>query len=161
MFLARSMFRSAPVAALVLVLAISAALLGCSGYELRGWVVQGEYGDVTIIDRDDPRIEEAQAVANAEIALSRDPGTLGEEIVARTRSDAEGAFRLPVESFGAGWMDEQWRIQSAAAGHRNVDVVLRLPNNPNRRRVLITLPTGTPQPIQGRPDLTEEFERYR
>lgn len=146
---------------LILLFALVPGLLGCQGYELRGWVVEGEFSDIEIVDRADPRLEEMQAAPNVEVALSRDPGSLGEEIIARTRSNSHGEFRMSVAAFGAGWMDERWRIQAAGHGYRNADVVLRLPSNPDRRRILITLPAGTPQPIQQRPDLTEEFERYR
>jgi len=138
-----------------------ALLGGCSsGYALRGKVVEGGISTIAAVDRADDRLAE-QGVGDVQIRVYRDPGRLSQELAATGVSHADGSFEIAISAFGAGWMDEEWLIQTYREGYANAETVMRLPGDTVRRPVLIQLRRGAASPMRGREDLMEEIERYR
>lgn len=134
---------------------------GCGeGYVLRGKVIENGGSAITAVDREDSRMDQP-GVADVQIRVYRDPGRLSQELAATGVSRPDGRFELPISAFGAGWMDEQWLIQTYRDGYSNAETVLRLPGNTNRRPVLIMLRRGEATRPSDRDDLMQELERYR
>ncbi|MHC4414207.1 MAG: hypothetical protein ACYS0G_02865, partial [Planctomycetota bacterium] len=80
--------------------------------------------------------------------------------VAAGLSDLSGRFSIPLDAFGAGWMDEQWRISASKPGFRSADSVLRLaPKKANMQLLIILAPGFSEDPREE--DLMEDYERFR
>jgi len=147
-------------AAVVLIMPI-VLLSGCGGgYVLRGKVIESNTNAITTVDRKDSRMDQ-QGLGNVQIRVYRDPGRLSQELAASGVSGPDGTFAIPINAFGAGWMDESWLIQTYRDGYSNAETIKRLPGNTNRRPVLIMLRRGDATPFRQREDLLEEMERFR
>ena len=132
-------------------------LWGCGAYMLEGRAVEGPVSQMTFVDADDDRLE-GHGVSNVRITVERDAGRLSAQRVASGVSDSSGRFSIPLDVFGAGWMEEQWGIQATLPGFEAATTVQRLP--PKGRRLLILLAPGfSPDPREE--DLMEFYERYR
>ncbi|MGI9014209.1 MAG: hypothetical protein ACR2GY_08165 [Phycisphaerales bacterium] len=132
---------------------------GCGGnsYAIEGRVVRGELPYITLVAADDPALELGEGIDGARITLIRDPNQLNRTAAASTRSRDGGWFVLDVQSFGAGWMDEEWEVQ-AASGSRAAQTVLRLPARPGGKVLLVILAPGA---LPSDENLMGEVERYR
>ncbi|MEM9881827.1 MAG: hypothetical protein AAF800_02780, partial [Planctomycetota bacterium] len=83
-----------------LLLALSGAA-GCSPYQLRGVVIEGDEPGVELVNRRDPRLERF-GLPGAELELWLDPDRLRPRRVGRAVTDADGRFAMPVDAEGAG-----------------------------------------------------------
>lgn len=133
---------------------------GCGAYQLRGKVIEGFENAVLVVPADDPRLEE-DGVRDVRIRIYRDPGRLSRELIATDSSMPDGTFSIELPAFGAGWMDEQWLIETQRSDYRNTSETVRLPASTKRSRVLIMVAPGRSTPIQERDNLWDEYERYR
>jgi len=150
--------------------ALVGALGGCGGgYTIEGRVLRGSIGMVTIVDADDKRLE-GTPLAGASIKAIRDPGRLSSKQLGSTVAGSDGTFKLRIDSFGAGMLQEEWLIVASRAGTAGAEGVVSLPASPGRRRVLVILASGTPAGTPGgtndrwgssSDDLMRDFERYR
>lgn len=136
-----------PVRPCLLIAALAATCLaGCSGYQLRGLVVDG-YDPAIGIDRpavlivapDDPRLTRP-GIPGATLALTLDPDTMRPISAGTTATDSRGRFSLPV-GHGAGLLMYSARIVIRRDGHQTAQTHMPLP--PAGRRLLIILPPGT------------------
>jgi hypothetical protein len=147
-------------ARLAILLSVLLLAGGCSSYKIEGRVVRGSSSDLAFVSPDDPRLAHA-GVSDATIAVDRDPGTLGRTNVATVKSDGGGRFSIPINAFGAGWMDEEWVIEAGRGGSETVKRVLRLPAAKDGRRLLIVLADGPVSVPVGQEDLWEQYERFK
>jgi hypothetical protein len=136
-------------------------MIGCGGgYALRGKVVEGNASIITVTDRSDGQLQHT-GISGVQIRIYRNPGRLNQELIASGVSQADGRFEIPIRAFGAGWMDEEWLIETYRSSYRNAEMMLRLPANTNKRPLLIMLARGQAAPFRGRDDVIREIERYR
>lgn len=143
------------------------AALGCGGYEVRGRVVSGAFGGgVSLVNEGDQRLL-AEGVGNARITIIRDPGRLNARQVASGVSEADGDFTIPMSEFGAGWLDEQWRVQAIRSRLGLAEGLVRMPRPGSGEVLLIELRDADPAEIVdlerrggGREDLYREAERW-
>ncbi len=138
-------------------------LSGCGGYVLNGRVVRsmssGESGVrfVALGDSDLDRV----GVGGVEVMVTRNPShrMSAELFTVRTRPD--GRFSLSLNAFGAGWMEERWRIESFKEGFENAERVLTLPKSSGERQLLILVSPGSADPPHPRNELMDQYEKYR
>lgn len=133
---------------------------GCGTYTLQGKVIQGNVSSIEIVHKMDERLH-AKGVANAEVLVRRDPKGLNMHLAGKDRSSATGDFAIRINEFGAGWMEEQWLVQSAAAGHRNTESLTKLPPQGNKWMLLITLAPGQTSPLELTDGWQEDLSRFR
>ncbi len=134
-----------------------AGTAGCKTYVLQGTVVQAEIAAMTLVDPGDARLA-GPPLANVRISVERDPDKLAREMVGTSLSDTRGRFVIPLDQFGAGWMDEQWLIRAFKQGYETTSTQLRL-NMYEDQRLLIMMPPG----VSWKPseDWREQYERFR
>ena len=155
---------TASIPALLALLVILAT--GCSsGKELRGRVIASEYpsADFINVSGGDPMMVEGSAVPGARIEIIRDPRRLSRETVATGVSGADGVFRIPVDAFGAGWMDESWLFRCTHPRYPMVELFAEMPSLDSDRvlRINIGAPGGGGRPpIDEAERIRRELERY-
>ena len=133
-----SWFRST---SLLLLLASGLLVAGCGGYVLEGRAVTGAYSSAELVDVDDPRLN-APGLPGVSLELIRDPDSLGRKVVTRTSSKGEGAIKLSIGEFGAGFLDEEWDIRVLKDGSEYAIARVRLPFDSGSRRLLVTIRAG-------------------
>jgi hypothetical protein len=153
----------APHAAACIVLVAYAALgmCGCSSYAIRGRVVGGGLSHAMFTSPDDPTLGGGQPIAGAAILLYRDPDQLNRAIAAEARSSADGWFVLPVDAFGAGWMEESWEVVVRAPGRHPVQSSIVLPGSPGDARLLVVMSPGRDVLDTDMTDPMDDYERYK
>lgn len=159
--------RFAASAVVLLGLAFAAASVGCGGYAVKGRVVTGSFdGLVTLVDEDDPRLR-GEGVGNARITIVRDPGRLNARRVATGVSESDGDFSIPLSEFGAGWLDEEWRVEAVRSRLGLAEGMVRMPRPGSGQVILIQLREAAPGEIgamqssgREREDLYREVERW-
>ena len=133
-----------PVPVLLATLALPALLAGCA-YRLEGKVVEGLNGaQVT-----DAANADAQrgGIPGASVELIRDPQRPTRQRVAQANADKNGRFVLTVDSFGAGWMQEQWELRVRRSGYENIQEEIDLPSHPDGQLLLVGLTRGRSTPF--------------
>lgn len=159
----RSTLARRPVAPLALA---SLLLAGC-GHAIQGYVLRGDMSGVDWIDPG--ALPDGEPVQGATVLIERDPQRMTREVAGTTTSGASGAFTLPVSGFGAGWMEEVWRIRASRAGVGSADWFGSLPSG-NKVLVIFLSPSGggTDELWQGNfryddtgESLLHEVESYR
>lgn len=144
---------------LCVVALVMSTSVGCSGgYTLSGKVISGAYTDLEIVPGDDARFSES-GVGAVKILIHRDPSALNRSLAATGKSNSDGTFEVPIDAFGAGWMDESWLIQVERNGYRSGEMILRLPTG--GKQLLVTMSSGQSTPHQSREDLWEQYEKYK
>lgn len=149
------------VSTILLLGGLAALFAGCSGYAIRGRVISGELSHAAFTSPDDPVLASGDGVDDAVILLYRDPDRLNRALVAQATVSADGSFVLPVDSFGAGWMEEAWEIVARAPGRQPAQTIVALPGSPKNAALLVVLASGRDRPDPSNPDLLEEYERYK
>ena len=154
--------RTTPPAVPVLLatLALPALLAGCA-YRLEGKVVEGLNG-AQVTDASNADAQRG-GIPGASVELIRDPQRPTRQRVAQANADKNGRFVLTVESFGAGWMQEQWELRVRRSGYENIQEEIDLPSSPDGRLLLVGLTRGraTPftEPASSR-GLIDEAKKY-
>lgn len=136
-----------------LIMAGVLGLAGGCGYSIQGRVIAGSYSTMGFVGSDDPGLAKS-GVDAVRITLERDPTKPNRAMVAEIVSGPDGRFSLPVDAFGAGWMDEEWLIRASRPGYEAVESILRLPSG--KQRLLIRLSPGNSVGT-GREDSVEEM----
>lgn len=140
-------------------------LTGCGvTTDLRGRVVDSEVPSIEFvsIQDGDPELITGTGIPGARIELVRDPRSLRRETVAVGSSGADGVFRIPIDAFGAGWMEETWLIRCTHPAHPMVEHFCDLPGAGSDR----VLRVGLGAPGRGGREMDEserirrELERY-
>ncbi|RMH29778.1 MAG: carboxypeptidase regulatory-like domain-containing protein [Planctomycetota bacterium] len=131
---------------------------GCSGYTLRGKVIEGDISYAAVVSADDERLT-GPGVAGVTVSMETDPGRLRREPVGSATSGPDGSFSIRVRRPGAGILIYDVGIEARRDGYQGVRHQFRLP--PGSKRLLITLQPGrdTLQPQEE--SLMEQFERFR
>ena len=144
---------------LLLLLPAWAAVTGCSTYTLYGNVIYGEISDMELVDPEDRRLSDPP-LTSVRITLQRDPDKLSRRIAGTDVSDVRGRFVIPLDEFGAGWMEEKWLVRASKPGFKTATSVLRLDANTKGKKLLIILGAGLSDEPTAE-DLNAEFERFR
>lgn len=112
---------------------------GCGPYVLEGKVVEGDASAVQAVTADDPRLEKP-GLGEARIELTLDPESLGREDVASRRVRPDGTFAIPINVFGAGWMEHEFGALVRQEGYSSAYRVFMLPGGD--QKLLVTLKEG-------------------
>ena len=137
----RPRFRQLTVftAGLTACLALLLVLTGCTGYVLRGRVIEGPMGVIRVVDEDDPRLKPApDGVANATVSVVENPRWLNRRPLGDDITDADGRFAVPIDAAGAGFLEIQAGIQARSSDHHEAKTEMLLPGGD--KRLLIVLP---------------------
>lgn len=135
------------------------SLPGC-GYTLRGKVVRGDTSSIELVHEMDQRLN-GPGIANAETIVRRDPKSPSPQLVGQQRTGASGDFSMNISEFGAGWMQEQWLVQTRMSGFQNASAVMKLPAKDSKWQLLITLAPGVATPLDTHEEIVEDLERFR
>ena len=134
-------------------------VVGCSGYELRGRVIGGQTSWVGVVDAEDPRLSEPHlGMGGAAIEATLDPQNLNYQRLGKVVSQGDGAFALPVEAKGAGWLEYDIQMIVELAGYAPAVGEFRLPGQSKRVLVVLGSGEGEAAPRRGS-DLLEETLR--
>lgn len=136
---------------------IAVANVGCGSYKLQGRVISGTFPSVNFVEPGDDRLNGA-GVPGATVELVRDPQSLSAQSMGQVSTDGQGNFSLPVDSFGAGWLEEEWLLRVRHPRATMVEQLIRLPGN--GKMTLVTLTAGR-DTFTPREDLMKEMERFR
>ncbi len=122
-------------------------MTACSGYQLRGKVVEGSYSAVTLVDADDPRLAQP-GLSGATVTSILDPREMGQKRLPTATTTGGGEFTVPVGEPGAGLLQYTVQVVGRKGGYQSAEETFALPGR--GKRVLITLQQGrdtyTPQP---------------
>jgi hypothetical protein len=145
----------------IVLLCCTMALTACGGpYVVRGKVVSSPYQAIDFVDADDERLV-PRGLAGAEVRIYRDPGKMNMAQAGRALAGPDGSFQITLSEFGAGWMDEVWRITAARSGFGSAEMILPLPNANAGRQLLIMMTPGYTPPSQDDEQLIDIYEKYR
>lgn len=129
---------------LLLLSAITLLLLpGCGGsYAIRGKVIQGPMPMIAVVSSSDPRLsEDDPSGAGAVIEGIFEPeNRIDRRSLGRVVAGPDGAFALPVDALGAGFLQYEAALIVRREGFQGAMETIALPNR--RQRVLIVLPRG-------------------
>lgn len=138
MTLASLLERLALLAALLLV--GCTVLCGCGQYQLSGLVVDGPRSQVLVVDRDDPRLDQA-GIADVDVQMVLDPKRLNRELLDHAVSDSYGRFVLNVNTIGGSYLQNDVRVAAQAPGYAPAVRDMSLPGA--SKALLITLTSGS------------------
>lgn len=139
----------------------AALLSGCSSPSLKGRVVAGEGSYIIVVPSGDPRLSGpgAEGVAGASVAVVMDPGRLNRKVIASGVSGPNGDIELPIDEFGAGFLEIDVAVTARKKDHDPAEGYFRLPGS--SRRLLIVLGPGQDRPTGlEREDLTKDVDRF-
>jgi hypothetical protein len=135
------------------------ATAGCSTYVIKGAVITGSVSDISFVDPNDARLREPP-LANVRITVQRDPDSLSRRIVGTDLSDAHGRFVVPIDEFGAGWMEETWLIRATKPGFKTASWMQPLDRDKSKQLLVIMAPGLSVVP-RDQEDLLEEYRQHR
>ncbi len=136
-------------------------LAGCESYSLRGHVIRGEISYIEIVDADDERLEQP-GLSATRVGVHLDPGRLNRKFLGSTVSNSNGDFSIPVDEFGAGFLEYDISVVAYRDGYFGAEQFFVMPSA-NRRVLIILGPGNDPNPpsFEGRESLFDEAARYR
>jgi len=123
----------------LLLLALLVLLPACSGYQLRGKVVEGKTSTVELVSADDPRLEK-RGIGGVTLRATLEPESLDHERVGSGQSGGDGSFVLPVDAMGAGFLEHQVQIAAIKEKYETAARNMQLPGQDYF--LLITLQPG-------------------
>jgi hypothetical protein len=126
-----------------------------------GRVVQGDTSYITVVDKDDHRLEEENGVSGVLLKLQLDPGRINRRTMAEQTSGSDGLFSLPVDEFGAGVLEQECGLLARRRGFKSAEGVFMMPGG--SKQILIVLEPGRDAPgaFEEEPSAEEQIERYR
>jgi len=145
--------------ALLFMAVMSLGLTGC-GHSIMGKVIKGDANKVELVYQSDPRLR-TTGINNVEVTLRRDPNSANKQLAGRKRTEATGDFSMRIDNFGAGWMNEQWLLQTYITGFRSTNELIKLPPNDRRWRLLITVAPGTAEHVDDMDQIMREVEQFQ
>lgn len=134
------------------------SVTACSGYSMSGRVVEGDFGSISFIAAG-ASDELEVPIEGATVSLIRDPESLGREEVARATTRADGSFLMPVEAFGAGYLQEQWLVRVRHPQYQIVESFTGLPKEDSGLELLVIMPQGAP--VDSNDNLMEQYDQFR
>lgn len=136
-------------------------LTGCSGYQLRGKVVDGPTSMVMVVDEHDPRLNQA-GLEGASVEVTVDPRSLGRKRLPAVTSEGDGSFAVPIGEVGAGFLQYDVRVLARLAGRQSAEDEMALPGGDKRLLIILAPGQDTYQPTGGADDfLNETLEMSR
>jgi len=108
-------------------------------YKLHGRVIQGDTSYIAVVDKSDPRLNE-HGIEGVRLHVQLDPGKLNRKTVCREVSSTDGAFTLPVDEIGAGFLEYDVGVFARRSGFSPAEGSFRLP--PGNKRVIIVMTRG-------------------
>ena len=148
-------------ALLLMILAWTFLLTGCGGgYVITGRVVEGGFGSAQFVKADDAELVEP-GLPHASISVYRDANRPNQRLITKGRTNEHGMIEIPINEFGAGWMQETWLIEVVKHGYETVQTVIELPSSGKDMRLLVVLAPGVSVPPKKAEDLWEEYERFK
>lgn len=146
------------------VLLAACMLSACGGpYVIQGKVIEADMTSIWFVQPSDDDLDQP-GVANATVSIYRDGGRPNQRLIATGRSNQQGEFTVPLEgmdSFGAGWMVEQWLVQVTRPGYQTVEAILEFPDRKSGESLLVLLSPGYSPPSQQSESLWDEYERFK
>lgn len=149
------------ILAALFALPLIAALTGCESYSMRGHVIRGDASYIEIVDADDERLDD-RGIPGVRVGAHMDPGRLNREFLGSSTTDQNGSFELPIDEFGAGFLEYDISVVAYKKGYLGAEQFFVMP--PKEKRVLVILAPGNdpdPPSFQDRESLFEEADRYR
>jgi hypothetical protein len=125
-----------------LIVGLLAALAGCEAYTLRGTVLRGATPGVIVVDRDDSRLAQPGLVG-AVVELTTEPSSLGAKHAGAEVTDGHGQFAIPVDEFGAGFLEYDFGVLARMQGYSDTWQEMRLPSSGKRLLIIMTPGQGT------------------
>ncbi|MEM1424000.1 MAG: hypothetical protein AAGH64_08345 [Planctomycetota bacterium] len=120
--------------------ALACVALSACTHQVRGVVRLGENSYVLVVDKDDPRLDQGDAIVGASVTATVDPASLDSNRLSPVASDATGAFSIPVEDFGAGWLEYGFGVVARKPKHAPAEGFFPLPGS--GERLLVVLARG-------------------
>jgi len=126
----------------LVLLLITALLVGCGSYAIQGRVVRGSVANIQLVDKNDRRLtEDNRTGGGAEVSGILEPNTPSErQSLGRAVTDGQGYFTMPVDAMGSGFLEYEAMLIARREGHQGTMRTIDLPRG--SQRVLITLPLG-------------------
>ena len=124
------------------------ALTGCAPYSLDGKVISGAMPMVMLVGADDPRLQQP-GISGAFIDAMIDPDKLSREHGGSTLTDGSGAFSMPIDQAGAGFLIYDVRVVAQATGYKPTEKTMRLPGDGKQLLIVLTPGTGKYLPPKG------------
>ncbi len=118
------------------------AMAGCESYALRGTVISGNESMVTLVSDDDPRLD-LQGMSGVTLDFRLDPQSLGSKSLGQSVTQPDGAFKMPIDVFGAGTLEYQLGVLARSPGYNSAQGVVKMPGG--HERLLIILAKGHDQ----------------
>lgn len=118
-------------------------MLSCAGctYYLQGVVVEGSRPGVMIVDAADPRLFDAEAPrVSAMLDVTLDPAGMSQKELGEFQTDYNGAFQIPIRSFGAGVLEYEVELVARHRGYGPVVEIFPLPRS--NQRLLVVMSAG-------------------
>ncbi len=140
---------------------MAAGLGGCSSPTIKGRVVAGEGSYIIVVPPGDERLSgpTVTGVPGASVSVIMDPGRLNRKVIASGVSDANGDIDLPIDEFGAGFLEIDVAVTARKKDHDPAEGYFRLPGS--SRRVLIVMGPGQDRPTgHEREDLSKDVDRF-
>ena len=122
------------------ILASATLLVTACAHQVRGVVRLGQNSYVQVVDADDPRLDQGDAVVGARVSSVVAPQSLNSTALVSVASDATGAFSIPVENFGAGWLEYELGVVCRKDRHAPAEGFFPMPGS--GQRLLIVLKPG-------------------
>lgn len=148
-------------ALLITSIGLTGALTACGPHTISGRVIEGDDSYITIVNRDDVRLESDRGVPDVLLKLRLDPGRINRRLIAEGVSEGDGSFTLPVDEFGAGVIELEGGLLARRRGFRSAEGVFPLPSQ--SQRVLVVLAPGRDAPGQfdEEPTPAEQIRRFK
>ncbi len=143
----------------VLSVAACIVLCGCKDYALQGRVVQGPASYAMVVDAGDPRLA-ADGIPGVTVRLQLEPGTLQRETMAHEVSDQDGAFSLPVDKAGAGFLIFEAGVLARRPGYTPAYGVFRLPRKSKRLLVMMAPGQDSQPPDDEQDQIQRDLDRF-
>ncbi len=146
---------------LLLLLPALSLLPACGPHKIYGRVVTGDTSYITVVDKDDHRLDAEGGVSGVLLRLQLDPGRINQRNIAEQTSGEDGKFTLPVDEFGAGVIELEGGLLARRHGFKSAEGVFVVPGN--SKRILVVLEPGRDAPgaFEEEPSAREQVERFK
>ena len=124
------------------------AATGCSPYSLDGKVIAGPSPMVMVVSGSDPRLDQP-GISGASVDAMIDPDKLSREHGGSTVTDGSGAFSMPIDQTGAGFLIYDVRVVAQATGYKPTEKTMRLPGDSKQLLIVLTPGKGRYLPPKG------------
>lgn len=136
-------------------------LSACGPYQMHGRVIEGDSSYITVVDKDDHRLESTLGMSGVLLKLQIDPGRINRRMLAQETSDTDGRFSLPVDEFGAGVLQLECGVLARKRGFKSAEGVFPLPDKDQRVLIVMTPGRDPAGAFEDEPSVQEQVERFK